>query len=124
MPEWVLREALVNAVVHRDYAERGSKIFLEVFSNRIEVSSPGALPHDITVAQAIGGGAPRPHNEMMANAMVVQGRMWGTGRGWPLMREQMREFNGTEPELINEVAGRYVRVRFLTPLETEAGSSG
>ena len=73
--------------------------------------------------QAIGGGAPQPRNEMMANAMVVQGRMRGRGRGWPLMRKEMREFNGTEPELINEVAGRYVRVRFLTPLETEAGSS-
>jgi len=123
MPEWVLREVLVNAVVHRDYAERGSKIFLEVFTDRIEVTSPGALPHDITVAQAIGGGGPQPRNEMMANAMVVQGRMRGRGRGWPLMRKEMREFNGTEPELINEVAGRYVRVRILTPLGKEAGSS-
>jgi len=124
IPEPVLREALVNAVVHRDYAEHGSQILLEVFSDRIEVTSPGALPHDITVAQAIGGGAPQPRNEMMANAMVVQGRMRGRGRGWPLMRKEMREFNGTEPELINEVAGRCVRVRFLTPLEKEAGSSG
>ena len=124
MPEAVLREALVNAVVHRDYAQHGSQILLEVFSDRIEVTSPGALPNYMTVAQAIGGGAPRPRNEMMADAMVVRRLMGRRGRGWPLMRRGMREFNGTEPELINEVEDRYARVRFQTRLETETGSDG
>ena len=122
MPEAVLCEALANAVVHRDYAERGSQILLEVFSDRIEVTSPGALPCDMTVVQAIGGNTPQPRNEMMANAMIVRCRMRGRGRGGPLMRREMGEFNGTEPELINEVEARYVRVRFLTRLQTETGS--
>ena len=43
MPEHVLREAVVNAVIHRDrdYAQTGSPVLLEVFSDRIEVTSPG-----------------------------------------------------------------------------------
>lgn len=122
MPEHVLREAVVNAVIHRDYAQTGSPILLEVFSDRIDVTSPGTLPNHMTVAQAIGGGAPRSRNEMMANAMVVRRLMERRGRGWLLMRRGMREFNGTEPELINEVDGSYVRVRFQTRLETETGS--
>lgn len=124
MPELVLCEALVNAVVHRDYAEHGTQILLEVFSDRIEVTSPGALPGDMTVAEAVGGGAPGARNERMAKAMVVRRRMGLRGRGWPGMRRGMREFNGTEPELINEVRHRYVRVRFRTPLETETGGDG
>ena len=41
VPEKALREAIVNGVVHRDYAITGSKVLLEVFSDRIDVTSPG-----------------------------------------------------------------------------------
>ena len=59
MPEGALREALVNAVIHRDYAITASRILLEVFDDRIVVTSPGALPKHMTVEQARMGGAPR-----------------------------------------------------------------
>ena len=114
MPAKVLREAVVNAVIHRDYAQTGSSVLLEVFSDRIEITSPGTLPNHMTVAQATGGGIPRSRNEMMANAMVVRRMMERRGRGWLLMRRGMRDFNGTEPRLLNEVEGGYVRVRFQT----------
>ncbi len=42
-------EALVNAVAHRDYSIHGSKIRLRIFSNRLELYSPGALPNTLTV---------------------------------------------------------------------------
>jgi ATP-dependent DNA helicase RecG len=42
-------EALVNAVAHRDYAIYGSKIRLRMFSNRLELYSPGAIPNTMTV---------------------------------------------------------------------------
>ena len=112
VPEEVLREALVNAVIHRDYALTGSQVLLEVFDDRINVTSPGALPNHMTVEQARSGGSPRSRNEMMANAMVVRGLMERRGRGWLLMRYHMSRFNGTEPELISDEDGRYVRVTF------------
>ena len=112
LPEPALREALVNAVIHRDYAITGSQILLEVFDDRVSVTSPGALPNHMTVEQARGGGAPRSRNEMMANAMVVAGLMERRGRGWLTMRHAMRSFNGTEPELINDQHNRLVRVTF------------
>ena len=112
LPEQALREALVNAVIHRDYAITGSQILLEVFDDRVAVTSPGALPNHMTVEQARGGGAPRSRNEMMANAMVVAGLMERRGRGWLTMRHAMRSFNGTEPELINDPHNRMVRVTF------------
>ncbi len=111
LPVGVLREALVNAVIHRDYAITGSQVMLEVFSDRVDVTSPGGLPNRMTVEQARGGGAPRSRNEMMANAMVVARLMERRGRGWLLMRKNMREFNGTEPELVSE-EGQFTRVTF------------
>ena len=112
MPEPALREALVNAVIHRDYAVTGSQVLLEVFDDRIVVTSPGALPNHMTVEQARRGGAPRSRNEMMANALVVRGLMERRGRGWLTMRHTMARFNGTEPELINDERNRFVRVTF------------
>ena len=112
VPERALLEALVNAVIHRDYAITGSQVLLEAFDDRIVVTSPGALPNHMTVEQARGGGAPRSRNEMMANAMVVSGLMERLGRGWLTMRHAMRKFNGTEPALVNDERNRYVRVTF------------
>ena len=112
VPEEVLREALVNAVIHRDYALTGSQVLLEVFDDRIDVTSPGALPNHMTAERARSGGSPRSRNEMMANAMVVRRRMERRGRGWLLMRYRMSSFNGTEPELTGDKDGRTVRVTF------------
>ena len=119
MPESALREALVNAVIHRDYAITGSQIMLEAFDDRIVVTSPGALPNHMTVEQARRGGTPRSRNEMMANAMVVRGLMERRGRGWLTMRHAMTRFNGTEPELVNDERNRLVRVTFRTGTSVE-----
>ena len=39
-----IREALINAVVHRDYNISGADIKFAIFDNRIEITSPGLLP--------------------------------------------------------------------------------
>ena len=112
LPEPAIREALVNAVVHRDYAITGSKVLLEVFSDRVDVSSPGSLPNHMSVESVRAGGVPRSRNELMANYMVVRRLMEQRGRGWPVMRRAMREFNGTEPELEHDALFRSVKVTF------------
>jgi ATP-dependent DNA helicase RecG len=119
VPEAALREAIVNAVAHRDYAITGSKVLLEVFRGRIDVSSPGTLPNHMTPESVKAGGHPRSRNELIANYLLVSGLMEQRGRGWPVMRRAMREFNGTEPELQHDVGGRFVRVTLRID---EAGS--
>ena len=122
VPEEALREVLVNAVIHRDYAIRGASILFELFDDRVEVTSPGALPNHLTVEQARSGGFPRSRNEMMAHAMVVKRLMERRGRGWLLMRNVMRSFNGTEPELIHDKEGQTVKVRFHLDSDATEGS--
>ncbi len=123
VPELALREALVNAVIHRDYAVTGSQVMLEVFDDRVVVTSPGALPNHMTVDQARQGGAPRSRNEMMANAMVVSGLMERRGRGWLTMRHTMRRFNGTEPDLVSDERNRFVRVTFVASHTRDQGGA-
>ena len=112
IPDSALREALVNAVIHREYAITGSSVLFEVFSDRIDVTSPGTLPNHMEVESVRAGSRPRSRNESMAHAMVVAKLMERRGRGWPLMRRTMREFNGTEPDITNEERGKFVRVTF------------
>ena len=52
MPQYsdkALFEAVVNAVVHRDYSMKSSRIRLSMFEDRLEIQSPGALPNNLTV---------------------------------------------------------------------------
>lgn len=118
VPVKALREILVNAVVHRDYAITGSKVLLEVFSDRIVITSPGTLPNHMTVESVVAGGHPKSRNELMANYMVVMGMMEQRGRGWPIIQRAMREFNETRAELEEDRGSRFVRARlWLAPDE-------
>ena len=112
LPQTAIREALVNAVVHRDYAITGSKVLLEVFARSVDVTSPGGLPNHMSVQSVRAGGHPRSRNESMANYMQVMGFMEQRGRDWPVMRKAMREFNGTEPDIVQDDRAKHVRVTF------------
>lgn len=74
VPLAALREALVNAVIHRDYAVVGSSVLLEVFCDRVDITSPGALPNSMRVESVMAGSHPRSRNESMVHAMVVADR--------------------------------------------------
>ena len=58
-------EALVNAVVHRDYAKHGSKIRLFMFSDRLELYSPGALANTLTVDTLL-------YNQITRNVLLAR----------------------------------------------------
>ena len=65
-PQYSMRsvfEALVNAVVHRDYSKHGSKIRLFLFADRIELYSPGALANTLTIDNLI-------HNQVTRNELL------------------------------------------------------
>ena len=112
LPRAAVREALVNAVIHRDYAITGSNTFLEVFADRVDVTSPGALPNHMTPARVRAGANPRARNDAMGHFMAGMGFMERRGRSWLIMRKAMRAFNGTEPELLHDERNRFVRVTF------------
>jgi len=67
VPPRALREALVNAVAHRDYAILGSKVLLDVFRDRVAITSPGELPNKMREAPALAGGHPPSRPELANN---------------------------------------------------------
>ena len=66
----------------------------------------------MTVERVRAGANPRSRNEAMAHFMAGMGFMERRGRGWLIMRREMRAFNGTEPDLVNDDRNRFVRVSF------------
>lgn len=54
-PPQALREAIINALVHANYAIKGSSIQVAIFSNRIEITNPGGLPYGQTLQLALSG---------------------------------------------------------------------
>ena len=101
-PESVVREAVVNALVHRDYSIAGTDIMLEIYSNRLEITSPGRLPNTIT-PDGMKAGARYARNQTLVNIMRDYGYAEARGMG---VRNKiipgMREHNGTESDLIED----------------------
>ena len=64
-----LQEAVVNAIVHRDYEQRGSQIIIRLFPDRIECQNPGALYNTLTVENLYAGCQPARRNQFLAGFM-------------------------------------------------------
>lgn len=101
-PEEAVREAVVNALVHRDYLLSGTDIELSVYSDRLEIISPGRLPNGITTERMrIGCRAAR--NQLLKDTMRDYGYLEHMGMGVPRkILKSMRESNGTEPDLTED----------------------
>lgn len=90
IPGKVLREAIVNAVCHRDYSISNRKISVYLFKDRIEVASPGRLPNTLNIEKILtGNSAPRNHFLMkyLDNLKFID----GLGRGVPMIKQEMEE---------------------------------
>lgn len=80
VPPAALREALVNAVAHADYTQRGAPIRVAVFDDRVEVENPGILQPGLTL-QDLRDGVSRVRNRVIARVFKELGliEQWGTG---------------------------------------------
>jgi ATP-dependent DNA helicase RecG len=102
-PVAALREALVNAVAHRSYEDRSRKIFVRVFSDRIEVASPGYAPQPLTLAKLRKGGyRPCSRNPLIAQTLATLGVMEQRGSGFARMSEAMLNHGLTAPEIAQQ----------------------
>ncbi|MHB8962191.1 MAG: RNA-binding domain-containing protein [Saccharofermentanales bacterium] len=80
IPEEAFREAVANAIVHRDYLIGGG-IQISMYESRIEISSPGGLPHGITVDNYLNDIVSIPRNPVLASIFYRLGiiELFGTG---------------------------------------------
>lgn len=95
IPLDALREALVNALVHRDYSMRGTSIYVSVFDDRVEIVNPGGLPVGITKANF--GKESIRRNLIIADLFHRMGKVERMGTGIERMRSLMRDAGLKEP---------------------------
>lgn len=101
-PLEAVREAVVNAVAHRDYTITVSDIELSIFGDRMEIVSPGRLPNTVTVAK-MRAGYRATRNELVKEVLRDYRYVEATGLGVPRkIVRGMHEHNGTEPDLVEE----------------------
>lgn len=96
IPETVFREAIINALAHRDYYEKGARTTIELFNDRVEISNPGGLVSGI------------PRNEFGKRSLSRNPLVFGLferirmveqiGSGIVRMRDLMQEAQLTPPE--------------------------
>lgn len=101
-PAEAIREVIINALIHRDYLLAATDIELSIYSDRIEVISPGRLPNGITpIRMRVGCRAAR--NQLLKDIMRDYGYLEHMGLGVPRkIVKCMLQHNGTDPELIEE----------------------
>ena len=117
LPEYSQRaifEALVNAVAHRDYSIRGSRIRLRMFADHLEICSPGSLPNSLTIESMADRQSTR--NEVLTSLlgrMTTSGidaasdrqfYMERRGDGVPIIMRETAALTGRQPEyrLLND----------------------
>ena len=114
--ERVLFEAIVNAVVHRDYSIRSSKIRLSIFEDRVEIQSPGSLPNNLTIDGMADRQATR--NEAMTSVLA---RMPVGGIGGAADRQYIMERRGDGVQIIlretRELSGRLPEYQLIQDSE-------
>ena len=98
-PYEAIREALVNALAHRDYTITTAAITFYIYNDRIEIKSPGRLVYPLTV-EDLGENDPIHRNETICNIFSKTTYMEHVGTGIKRMKDAMRLNDLEEPEFV------------------------
>lgn len=98
IPERILRELVVNSIIHRDYTRKGQNE-IRIFNNRIEVESQGRLPNTLTI-EKIKAGQKYPRNPILVQFAQYFGLMEHKGLGIrKILIEALKNEGFQEPDL-------------------------
>jgi ATP-dependent DNA helicase RecG len=125
-PERALREALANALIHRDYLRLGA-VHFQWYSDHIEITNPGGFPEGVRLDNLLVT-APRPRNPLLADAFKRAGIVERTARGIDtIFYEQLRNgrpapsyARSNEATVSVVIPGGVANLDFVRLLVTEA----
>ncbi len=95
LPEDALREAILNAIVHRDYFIKGANIQINIYSNRIEIISPGGLVKGMTVKDL--GKKSLTRNNLLFGLMQRMDLVEKSGTGYLRMKRALKKYKLSAP---------------------------
>ncbi|WP_235021489.1 ATP-binding protein [Chitinophaga eiseniae] len=102
-PEMALREAICNAIIHRDYSS--TYTFLRVFDDRLHLWNPGNLPEELQIDALKENHSSYPRNRNIANVFYKAGYIESWGRGINKIVEACVEAGLPEPRMVEEQGG-------------------
>jgi ATP-dependent DNA helicase RecG len=105
LPPVAVREAIINAVVHTDYSQRGGPIRVAFLDDRLEVENPGLLPFGLTV-EDMREGVSRLRNRVIGRVFRELGYIEQWGSGIRRMTAACQDAGIDEPGLL-EIAARF-----------------
>lgn len=122
IPEEVLREAVVNSLLHRDYLMTGANVMIEVFFDRVVISSPGGLPKGLDPSDF--GSRSVARNPILAEMLLRTPYIEKLGTGVPRMKRSLADAGLAEPvfKFTNFVTVEISRVGY--PKEETGQTSG
>jgi len=114
-PEPALREAILNAIVHKDY--KGSTIQLGVYDDKLILWNPGVLPDELNIEMLKVKHPSLPRNRNIAEVFFKAGYIEAWGRGIFMMMDACHKAGLPEP-IIEEIAGG-LQITFLKDIFSE-----
>lgn len=111
LPPIAVREAMINAVAHADYAQRGAPIRISIFDDRLEIENPGLLPFGLTV-EDLEHGISKLRNRVIGRVFHALGLIEQWGSGIQRMTAACRDTGLADPRF-EEIATRF-RVTIFT----------
>ena len=117
--ERVVREAILNAVSHRNY-QMGGSIFIRQYQDRLAIESPGGLPNGISLNNILDRQLPR--NRRIAEILALCGLVERSGQGMNIIYEQsikeakrLPDFTGTDENFVNiTLSGLVIDTKMLS----------
>ncbi|MCU0866664.1 MAG: putative DNA binding domain-containing protein [Planctomycetes bacterium] len=109
-PEAALREALLNAVVHKDYGS-GIPIQISVYDDHLVIWNPGVLPERWTLQHLLGKHPSQPFNPLLANAFFRAGYVESWGRGIERIQDECKQHGIGKPIYDTGMSGLMVTFR-------------
>ena len=117
IPIPAIREALVNAIVHRDYSNFGRDIKVGIYDDMLNIVSPGGLPNGVTIDEVLSGRS-EIRNKVLARIFKELGYIEQWGSGLARMKELCKEAHIKEPK--TKESGDFFDIEFIRPIVTDS----
>jgi len=116
-PEDAFREAIFNAIIHKQYA--GVPIQMKIYDNSVWLWNNGDLPEGFTIETLLGKHTSKPRNGNIANVFYKAGFIESWGRGIDKIRDGFNAFGFPEPEIKTEFGGVSIVIQRKQNLDSQ-----